>query len=148
MKVISIWQPYASLLVHRHKLFETRSWAAPKSLIGQRIGIAATKIISPEQRALCQNPEFQQVYAATGLEQLEQLPLGCIVGSAVLNSCEVMTEDFIEDVTDEEQLFGVWEPGRYAWRMRDPVAFQIPLLARGQQGIWSFDEHNVLLPAI
>ena len=43
ISVISIWQPYASLAIHGHKMNETRGWKAPASLIGKRFGIAATK---------------------------------------------------------------------------------------------------------
>lgn len=145
MKIISIWQPWASLVVQGHKFFETRSWAAPRSLIGQRIGIAATKSIKPEQIAAYNDEEFQQFYSETGLPELSDLPRGAILGTALLHSCELMTEEFMDDVTDEEKAFGVWSSGRYAWRLREPVCFETPVIAKGAQGVWTFDPHNVIL---
>jgi len=138
MKVISIWQPWASLIVHGFKSIETRSWAAPKSLLKDTIGIAATKQIRPEQRIAAQDPEFVRFYQETGLPPLEELPHGAILGTAVLNSCDVITEDDMEDITEEEQAFGWYSPGRYAWRLRYPKAFAAPYVARGAQGVWEW----------
>ena len=42
MRVLPIWQPWASLVAVGAKRVETRHWAAP-NLIGQRIAIYATK---------------------------------------------------------------------------------------------------------
>jgi len=148
VKVISIWQPWCSLIVEGHKLFETRSWPAPKSLIGQRIGIAATKVIRPEQFACYNDENFQQFYSETGLPELMDLPRGCILGTAILHASEVMTEDFMDDVTIEEQTFGVWAVGRYAWRLREPEVFKTPIVARGKQGVWDYDPHGVLIPNV
>jgi hypothetical protein len=138
MKVISLWQPWASLLIQGHKFIETRSWAAPKTIVGIRIGIAATKQVKPEQRAAFDDPEFQKHYALTELPALDDLPRGCILGTALLHSCDVMTEEDLEDVTEEEKSFGHWEVGRYAWRMRHPEPYAEPIAARGLQGVWEF----------
>lgn len=143
MKVISIWQPYASLTVHNHKFIETRGWPAPKSIIGERIGIAATKIIRPEQKAAYQDDEFQRHYSATGMPPLEELPMGCILGSVVVHSCEMMDDELIEGITSEERAFGDYAVGRYAWRLRYPVAFDRPVTARGAQGLWEWNSHDL-----
>ncbi len=42
MKALTLWQPWASLIVLRHKRFETRSWKMD-GLIGERIAIHAAK---------------------------------------------------------------------------------------------------------
>lgn len=141
MKVISLWQPWATLSVLGHKTIETRGWAAPKSIIGRRIGIAATKNIVPEQRAAFNDPEFQRFYAETGLPPLEQLPRGAVVGSVLLHSCDPIDEETIDDLTDMELNFGWFSVGRYAWRMRHQQAFG-PYAARGAQGLWDWEPPN------
>ena len=45
MKTISLWQPYASLIAAGVKTIETRGWAPPKGLMGQRIAIHAARAI-------------------------------------------------------------------------------------------------------
>lgn len=41
MKALTIWQPWASLIVAGAKPFEFRGWSMPRSMIGQRIVIHA-----------------------------------------------------------------------------------------------------------
>lgn len=139
MKVISIWQPYASLIVHGFKINETRSWAAPVALIGQTIAIAATKQIKPEQRAIVTDPTFAHFYDRTKLPVLDELPMGAIVGTVQLNSCDLIDEEVLDDITEEEEIFGWYEVGRYAWRLRDPRPLTEPVFTRGYQGIWDHD---------
>lgn len=144
MKVISIWQPYASLLVHGHKMVETRGWPAPKSLIGKRIGIASTKTIRPEQRVHYLDPSFLRSYRKCGLPELERLPHGCFIGTVYLNSCDVITVDDLDEITEDEKHFGWWTPGRFAWRVRDPIWFRQPFPVRGAQGIWDFNLEAII----
>ncbi len=139
MKTISIWNPFATLLAHGHKTIETRSWPAPKSLIGQRIGIASTKVIRPEQKAAFADAEFRKFYDQTGLPQeLSELPHGYLLGSAILHSCDVITDEDLEDITEEEKLYGWFREGYYAWRMRAPELLPEPIPVRGAQGVWVY----------
>ena len=43
MKTLTLHQPWASLIRDGDKAIETRSWPAPKALVGQRIAIHAGK---------------------------------------------------------------------------------------------------------
>jgi activating signal cointegrator 1 len=139
MRAISIWQPFATLIVKGDKIFETRTWAAPKSVIGQRIGIASTKTIKPEQRAHFADETFQTNYQRLLLpERIEDLPHGYMLGTAILDSVELMTPEFIEEVSNEEQSYGWWQEGHYAWRMVSPEMFPRPIPVRGAQGIWEW----------
>lgn len=142
MKVISIWQPFATLIVTGHKTFETRTWLAPASVIGQRIGIASTKSIRPEQRAHTEDPEFQRFYEHTALPRFEELPMGHLLGSAVLDSVELMTEEFLEEVSSEEQAYGWWDIGNYAWRLTAPQALARPIPIRGKQGLFEWTKNE------
>lgn len=145
MKVISIWQPYASLLIHGFKTIETRGWKAPERLIGTEICIASTKIITVDQRFAFNRPEFQRFYRETGLVALDDLPCGCVLGTVLLHSSEVIDEDIIDDITEEEYEFGWFTPGRYAWRVRNPKPFKVPVPARGKQGIWDWNPNISLI---
>ncbi len=76
------------------------------TVLHQRLGIAATKSFKPEQRALFENPVFAEYYAATGLPPLEELPCGALLGTILVNSSEPITQDDIDDITEEELLYG------------------------------------------
>jgi len=139
LKVISIWQPYATLAAYGFKTHETRSWAAPKSVIGQRIGIASTKVVKPEQRAAFADPEFQRFYSQTGLpSSFDDLPLGHLLGTAVLESVEPVTDELIEDISPEELAYGWHRPGYWVWRLQDHEPLTTPIAIRGAQGIYDW----------
>lgn len=144
MKVISIWQPFASLKVKGFKVFETRTWPAPRSVIGQTIGIASTKGIKQVQRAYLEDPVFARYYAGCGMPPLDELPCGYLLGTGTLDSCELMTPEFMEEVSDEEKAYGHWEEGNYAWRMTDMVELAHPIPIRGAQGLYDW---NGVLPS-
>lgn len=140
IRVISVWNPFALLLVNGFKIFETRTWAAPRSLIGQRVGIASTKTINPAQKAHFGDEEFQSFYSKLGMpDTLAEMPNGFMLGTAILESSNLMTPEFMDDVSDEEKQYGWWAENNYGWRMTDPVAFERPVSVRGQQGIWNWD---------
>jgi hypothetical protein len=139
MKSISVWNPFATLLVKGFKVFETRSWPPPASLIGQRIGIASTKTIRPEQRAYLSDENFQAYYDRLGLPgSIEEMSNGYMLGTVQLDSFEIMTEEFMEDVSGEEQMYGHWAVGNYAWRVIKPKEFAHPIPVRGAQGIYDW----------
>lgn len=144
MRAISVWQPFATLLVKGFKIFETRTWPAPQSVIGQRIGIASTKTIKPEQRAHFADEEFQRNYERLNLPaDLAALPHGFMLGTVILDSVELMTEEFMDEVSNEEQSYGWWQEGFYAWRMTDPIAFEVPVPVRGSQGLYEWSDEGV-----
>lgn len=139
MKCISLWQPFASLAAYGFKTHETRSWAAPKSLIGQRIGIASTKNVKPEQRSTFADPEFQRFYSTTGLSlNFDDLPLGHLLGTVVLDSVEPVTDELLEEISLEEQAYGWHRPGYFVWRLREPEPLITPIAIRGAQGIYDW----------
>ena len=143
MRVISVWQPYASLLVGGFKRIETRPFPAPSTVLGQRIGIASTKQIKPEQRAAFEDEVFARYYAETGLPGFDDLPHGFLLGTVLVKTCDPITEDDIDDITEEEQCYGWFETGRYAWRTLEPEVFPEPIPVRGAQGIWIWEPAKV-----
>ncbi len=74
------------------------------------------------------------------------LPRGAIVGTAVLERADEMTEAMIatlEHVNPAERAFGFYTPGRWAWMMGDPVAFETPIETRpppALRGPFEWDE--------
>ena len=142
MKCISIWNPFALLIVKGFKVFETRTWPAPASIIGQRIGIASTKNILPAQRAHFEDETFQRYYELLQLPALESLPMGYLLGSVIVDSVELMTEEFLDEVSHEEQAYGWWNVGNYAWRLTGPEELPYPIPIRGGQGIYDWKGMN------
>jgi len=102
MKAISLWQPWASLVIDGRKRIETRSWKAPGFLIGQQLAIYATKRVDVDFAAECG-------YGAT-------IPRGAILGVVLLTGCERFTEGFSRAIAvDVEARYGDFTPGRWGW---------------------------------
>lgn len=141
MKVISLWQPYGSLVIWGHKRIETRSWEAPDWIIGERLGIASTKQIRGEQRHHFGQPYFQDHYRRTRLpDALDDLPHGYLLGVVRVESCKRMTEVDLKRLSSREYWFGDWQLGRYAWRLRVVEAYGEPIPVKGGQKIWNYNE--------
>lgn len=100
MRAISLWQPWAQLVVLGIKTLETRSWPCPPSLIGERIAFHAAKRVDGEA---CRRMGFGQWCSITydgtpskpwvttfnGVDV--PLPLGAIVGSGIVEACLPIT---------------------------------------------------------
>ena len=150
MKAISIWQPHASLILSGAQLYETRSWSAPRHLIGQRIWIHAAKAIddlieiASYYRNIqngCEADEYLETFRSglvdAGFKNVADIPLGCIIGSVLLEQSIPTTEV----VSSEE--FGNFSSGRFAWKMSFPVLLPRPIPFRGQQGFFEGPEIGI-----
>jgi activating signal cointegrator 1 len=138
MRALSIWQPWASLIMSGDKKIEARSWAAPYSIQGQRIAIASTKTIRPEQRQAAEQEGFRKHYVATGLVGLANLPLGSVLGTVIVDGCREMDSEFLAELDEQEEAFGIYGPGRFAWLLVDPEPLGKPEEVRGGQGLWNW----------
>lgn len=108
MLALSLWQPWAELIVSGAKTIETRSWAAPPNVIGQRIAIhasVATSVLGElDHEQLCtlyrgvvygptwETIEGRPVVYKAAMAGLRQLPRGVIVATAVLSRCAEIIE--------------------------------------------------------
>lgn len=127
-KIITLWQPWASEIALGRKRYETRHWYTPYR--GKLIIHAAKRAPEPT--------EFPVPWT-------QELPLGCIVAVCDLVDCIQMTDGFIERQTWEERIRGLWERGRYAWKL-DNVQKILPVTFKGQQGLKPFDDWDLLIP--
>ncbi len=142
MKALPLWQPWASLVAVGAKRVETRHWRAPQYLVGQRIAIHATKtkdhLYIVASRPFCRL--LREARDAGSLVFVDgELPLGAIVGSAVIDRCAAMTAASCDELRErdrDEFDLGHYEPGRFAWVLRDAVPLAEPIPWRGSQGIF------------
>lgn len=139
MKAISLWQPWASALFTPLKMNETRSWPFPVSLLGERIFIHAAKKCDGEIRSTWSRVSHgSEHFAAIGIHRFDDLPLGCLIGTAVLARC-VRTEDSGVKPGSDEFLWGDYTPGRYAWYLRNVVRLDKPIPYVGRQGFFNVE---------
>lgn len=146
MKVLSLLQPWGSLVVLGHKKIETRSWNTKyrgELLIHASLG---------------KNKEGYNLWHSkhcwdkvTDNKHFIELPFGAIIGKVNL----IETFKFVEplpdeyrqnwedkkrwELTEQELAFGNYSPGRYGWLLSDPVCFETPIPVKGKLSLWDYD---------
>ena len=105
MKVLTIREPFATLIKDKVKIYETRSW---KTNYRGEIYIHAAK-----SRSKASNASIASTYLKSQ-ENPEHIICKCL-----LKNCIYMDEDFINEVkkNKEEYNSGHYEVGRYAWQL-------------------------------
>lgn len=141
MRALSLLQPWASLVIVGAKRWETRSWKAPWSMIGQVIAIHASKSFDDEHRALTLDPPFSAPLKASRIVTLGDVPRGAILGTARLWSCRA-TNVVRHELTEPELSFGNYEDGRWAWELVDVQKLDTPIPARGSLGLWEVSPNH------
>lgn len=141
MKAITIWQPWADLIILGYKGYETRSWATTYTDI---IAIHAGKyrklpheIYEHISEAIGITPDK---YNGSWLHQLEQgIPaqrFGAIIGTAILG--KTLRTSQMKEMSHAEKMLGDFTPGRYAWPLKEAKALRDPVPAKGKQGLWNW----------
>lgn len=150
MHAITLHQPWASLIAAGIKDKETRSWAPPKALIGQRIAIHAalrrpSKLLYPVKDG-----------SAYGFLDVQDMPRGAVVATARLQAAyQICGKDecFLyapcckacEDLTEchrelyEPDDYGDYSVGRWVWFLEDVQPLEEPMPAKGGQKFWWWD---------
>ena len=166
MKVISLLQPWASLVVAGHKKIETRSWNTKYR--GPLLIHASAKKFIPNP--VIYGCDLINEFSKTELSY-KNLHYGAIIGQVNLidtfqfnndpedqlsnykgeqnpwipkrqngNNFESIDEEkeWIDNM-DKELIFGDYSPGRWGWLLSDPVLFNEPIPAKGKLGLWEYD---------
>ena len=130
MKVLSIKEPFASLIKEKVKLIETRSWKTNyRGII--YIHASLKKI----------NTKDERIKKLLKIIPDKQMQYGNIICKCILEDCIYMDKDFINKIKKDKQeyLCGHYEIGRYAWILKVVEVLKKPLPAKGRLGIWNFN---------
>ncbi len=130
MKVLSLTEPYATLIKEKKKQIETRSFKT--SYRGELYIHASSTAISKDSKA---NKVLMQ--------ELNGIPLnfGYIICKCQLVDCIYMTREYVEDMKKnhpQEYICGDYQEGRYAWILEDIMSLEVPIQAKGQLNIWNY----------
>lgn len=133
MKVLSLTEPYATLIKIGKKKIETRSWKT--NYRGKLYIHSSSTATSKEDRNNA---------ALMSLVNTDELNYGNIICSCELVDCIEMTDEFIETIKQNEieYITGLYEKGRYAWILEDVQILDRPIKAKGHLGIWNYNQSN------
>lgn len=130
VKAITLYQPYASLIIGGFKRFETRDWGTPYT--GPLV-IHAGKTLDVDTR----NPVFMKHLIASGIDY-SKIPLGAALGVVWKGKC-YKAQSVIPHIDEREKVFGGFEgDDRVAWELTNPVAFPAPIWIQGQKSLWDW----------
>lgn len=126
MKVLTIKQPWASLIMLGYKRFEFRSW---KTNYRGELLIHAGKGIDKEAMKRLQK------YIP------KDMPKGKILGKAKLVDCVKMSPEFKSELLKENKDIYTDSTFKenYGWQMEDIEVFDEPIEAKGHLSLWEFE---------
>ena len=130
MKVLSLTEPFATLIKEKMKLIETRSWKT--SYRGELyIHASMTEMAKHDKN----DKELMS------LIENKQLNYGYIICKCNLVDCIYMTKEYVEKMkknNHQEYICGEYTEGRYAWILEDIKPLDNPIKAKGQLSIWNY----------
>ena len=126
MKVLTIKQPWATLIMQKDKRFEFRSW---KTKYRGELLIHAGKGIDKE--AMNRLSKYLP----------DELPLGKILGKVTLCDCIKSDDEFKEACIKENKYVYAKSSfeENYAWQLDNVEVFDNPIEVKGKLGLWNYD---------
>ena len=126
MKVLTIKQPWASLIIDGYKKYEFRSW---KTNYRGKILIHAG--LNIEKKVLERFNEYHLYYEK-----------GAIIGEATLVDCILVDEKFNEELRNINPL--VYAKSNhvetYAWKLENIKKYDTPIFIKGKLGLWNYEK--------
>ena len=136
LRVLTLWQPWASLMAWGEKEVETRGRKITKGRHWVAIHASARKC----QQADCANDSHlmealrRHGYANPHTITPWELPLGKIL--AVVWFCPALQAELMARIiSDKEKSFGGYAPGRWTWRASGLQVLRQPIPWKGGQGL-------------
>lgn len=132
MKVITLIQPWATLIALGEKRIETRSWSTN---IRGEIAIHAGKKVDKSV--------FEQPFYSDVLQKHSITPEN-IVTASIIAVCRISavkrTEELNYFISDQERAFGNFSPNRFGWILEDIKPIEPIRGVKGMLGIWNYSE--------
>ena len=126
MKVLTIKQPWATLIMQGDKRFEFRSW---QTKYRGELLIHAGKGIDKE--AMKRLSKYLP----------ENIPSGKILGKVKLADCIKMSPEFKEMLLKENKDIYTKSSfeEKYGWQVTDVEEFKVPIEAKGHLSLWDYE---------
>jgi hypothetical protein len=139
VKVLSMIQPWATLLVEGETLYETRSW---KTRYRGPLAIHASQKIDKQ---ICKHELIRSLLSKNGYTE-QTLPTGVLLATSELTNCYRVIEanhmsatlDSGKVVTGDNLLLGDYSEGYFAWEIVDFRQLKPYIPAKGKLGLWEY----------
>lgn len=131
MKVLTIKEPFATLIKNKIKYIETRSW---KTKYRGELYIQAS--VAKLSKDIRNRKELMNLFNE------DELNYGKIICKCNLVDCIYITDEFIKlekEKNYDNFISGHYKEGRYAWVLEDVEVIE-PIAVKGQLGIWNYNK--------
>ncbi len=132
MKVITIKQPWASLIVHGIKDIENRTWACPKKYIGQRVLIHASTKPDNEPYRIFNDEQANAIDGCVMDVVGFYKQTGCIIGSVEIIGCTINHHSIWAEKTN------YYKKPVYNWVLAKPALYENLITAKGKLSFWDY----------
>jgi len=138
MKVLSLLQPWASLVACGAKRYEVRGWQTPHR--GPLLIHASARVLTRREKILFGNADYFRDFI-----DVDNLPYGSVIAQVELTAIFrtdllVAQMDLDRSVNWQQELaFDNYGPKRYAWKLEGarPLRYFLPM--KGSLGLWNYD---------
>lgn len=125
MKVLTIREPWASLIIEGYKEYEFRSWKTNyrgKILIHSGLNIEKDNLVKFKDYDI-------------------NVQKGKIIGEATLVDCIKVTEDFQNELLKKDKIvYGQSDhDSTYAWKLENVIKYDEPISVKGKLGLWNYE---------
>ena len=129
MKVLTIKEPWATLIIDGYKKYEFRSW---KTNYRGKILIHAG--MSEEKDMLKKFKDYNL-----------NCSKGMIIGEALLTDCILVTKEFEEELLKIDKTVYGRESHEmtYAWKLENVIKYDKPIPIKGQLGLWNYEKETM-----
>lgn len=128
MKVLTIKEPWASLIINGYKMYEFRSW---KTKYRGKILIHAGMTLEKD---------MAERFSSYNLNYYK----GEIIGEATLVDCILVDEEFNKKLRDINPLvYGKSNHVEtYAWKLENICKYDQPIKVKGKLGLWNYEKQG------
>lgn len=125
MKVLTIREPWASLIVNGYKEYEFRSWKT--NYMGKLLIHTGLRL---EKEVIDRFEEYNLNYV-----------LGAIIGEAILTDCILVNEEFSESLRKiNNKVYAKSNHNEtYAWKLENIKMYNSPIYVKGKLGLWNYE---------
>ena len=128
MKVLTIKEPWATLIIEKYKQYEFRTW---KTNYRGKILIHAG--MSIEKKEANKFQDYHLNYAS-----------GEIIGEAELVDCILVTEEFNKELLKINPIVYGQSSHQmvYAWKLENVKKYETKISVKGKLGLWNYDNKD------
>lgn len=134
MKVITLWQPWATLISLRWKTIETRTHNRFKNLEGQTIAIHASKKWDTNWLSAAGNYiNNGQQFLIRKMYQENKIPFGKIICTGKVYTFRKLVS------SDADKALIECDSDRWGLFIYNVLILEKPIEAKGHQGVWNYN---------